>query len=287
MRLTQFGISSRVYTFPSESEVQAEDNFRDFTDTIKSVIGKHGGVDQGNAFAKDGQVKATFWLQDDDPATMATKIAAVGAMSDWGLMPLYRYVDGQGTQYCHARLTNASQIYKYADRPEKRMRIPLTFDVPDPWWLKTNANGTVWGGSAKWGTAYGHTWGGGGYTSVSASGLVTSTTLTNNGNLTIPVRIQVECGGAQSCQFPKIQRIKIGAVVEEVLWYETVGNNKKLHIDTERQRVTLQGVARYDVLTIKTADWLTLEPGSNSIKILFENSGDAATVKFHYQEAYR
>ena len=289
MRLTAFGIGSQKYTFPNESEVEAQDNFREIIDTGKSVIGKSGFIDQyaqGAAPSKDGSVQATFWLNGDNPSDMATKINAVGAMSDWGLRPLYRYVDGQGLQYCMARLMNAGEIYKYGDRPEARMRIPLKFDVPDPWWLKSNALGTYWG-NAVWGSAAGHGWGGGDYASLAASGLVSSKTVTNNSKMTIPVRLEVETNVFQTCQFPTIQRIKNGAIVEQVQWYGSLATSARLHIDSARQRVTLKGVPRYDLLTVKTADWLTLEPGDNSFKVRFENSGDAATVKWHYQEAYR
>jgi tail protein len=288
MIITQFGLTTgRTYRFPERSQVEFSDNFRQIIEGIKAVIGKSGGVDQfgtGPALIRQGEVRVSFWLKDiASPLLMEAEMQAVNAMTEYGIAPLYRELDDGTRQYCMARLSNAPETYTYRNFPEKRMQITLTFAVPDPFWRKEDTSGAIWG-KAVWGS---FTWGGASYTSVNASGKSTSTTITNNGNASIPVRIEVETSSIQTCQYPTIQRIKSGAVVEQVRWYDTVAASKKLHFDTARHRVTLQGVASYDALTSLTADWLTLEPGSDSLKILFENSTDAATVKIHYQESYR
>lgn len=291
MIITQFGAgSSQVYTFPLKGELEASDNFRDVNATPRNVIGASGGIDQfgyGMAPTRIGEVRVSYWIKNiTSQWDMEAKLQDVGKMLSYGLKPLYRTAWNGQRQWCWARLDNAPIVHTYRNFPEKRMRIQLTFTVPDPRWFARGMYNASWGdGVARWGDGV-SMWGGlfvqGGITGES-----TSDTITYNGNTPIQVNFLWTQSAANACTGLKVARIVGGNEVEWVRYTGTIAANATLYIAPDRRGVYYNWQGALSNLQSLTPDWLTLMPGSNTFRISREQTSGFSSYRFTYLEAYR
>jgi hypothetical protein len=183
-------------------------------------------------------------------------------------------------RYCDARIIDI-EYDKQEDRfSDLHQPFRITWSVSYPRWLTEGSVGAIWGialyGQAEWpGIA------------LAASGVLTETTLTNSGNAITHPQITIACSGSQTAENPTVQRIVDSVVVDEVTRTMTLGNSETLVIDARDLSVLYEGNDAFDsAFDYDHPEFLRLLPGSNTIRVVFANSGDAATVTFKYNDAY-
>lgn len=272
------------YTFP-ENQISYSDNFRDLVTRTQRLLGAHGGFDAlgyRRGLSEIGMVRAEFWLHFDNPSDATEQLDAIALMNDWGVRRLVMQPTDPslGTRWCWARVNNQQASANVQDLPHRRMRVPLVFQVVDPFWYG-EGNVPVWGSGIVWG---GFVWGG--TASQAVSGTTTDITYTNNGSaFTLPT-ITLTCGAGETVTDPVIQRLVDGTPVDEVSWVGTLVEGDVLVIDAMQKAVTLNGSGDYANFDMLNADWMRLLPGDNTIRVQFANAGDACTFKFAFYARY-
>ena len=76
-------------------------------------------------------------------------------------------------------------------------------------------------------------------------------------------------------------------VVDEVVYTGTLSAGDTLSINGKTGAITVNGSSDWANISYEHRDFLRLLPGENSIKVVFANAGDAATVTFYYRDSYR
>ena len=294
--LVRFGAGAQLYTFVPSNQISLRDNFRDLVQQATRLPGLSGGVNEygtGPSPRAIGNVQAVFWLLADEslpPDEQAKQIQAlksdVATMSSYGVKRLYKQpADATEAQrYCEASISSISYTETSAEQPHARLRVQVNWQVTNPRWYSQGTEAPVWGDGSAWGSI--SSWGGTA-PAYSASGTSTDITITPEGNAETFPRIIIECGASQTAENIRIQRIVNGTVVDQVRYAGTLGNNDRLVINTRANSVTKNSVSHYTSdFTYNNAGWFRLLPGTNTIKVLMENAGDAASVEFRYYEAY-
>ena len=159
--LTRFGTGSRVYTFPEDSQVTFTDNFASLVTKTVRVAGVNGGLSQlgsGRGLSPIGSVRADNWLEFYDFVQATDKLDSIRQMADWGLQPLFMQPLYGEERWCWARLNDQQLQQNVANVPHRQQKIPIVFEVPDPFWY-TAGNEILWGAGHKWGAAT-SIWGG-------------------------------------------------------------------------------------------------------------------------------
>lgn len=285
--LKRFGAGNKLYVFDGE-QININDNFGDLAAATSRLPGLDGGFDEygmGRAPNEVGMVQAEIWLHYNDIVEATTKLDAVRKMADWGVQQLWMQPTRGGIErWCWARVNSIVSSQNVKDVPHRRQRVKLTFQASDPFWYSYgNASGSIIGVDFVIGSSI---FGGGAPTAL--SGLSNTVSLTNNGNAFTYLQIVIRPGAGQSCANPILQRIEDGDVADQVRWIGTLGALDELYIDPRRQKVTLNGIGAYDARFVaKTNEWMRLNPGSNTIRVLFGNSGDAANLSLRFLERYR
>jgi len=210
----------------------------------------------------------------------------VARMSSFGVKRLYKQ-PGDATEderYCEATISSISYTETSAEQPHARLRVQANWQVTNPRWYAQGTEAPAWGDGTNWGG--GLAWGGTAPT-YNISGTSTDVTITTTGNAETFPRIIIQCGAAQTASNIRIQRITNGSVVDQVRYAGTLGNNDRLVINTRANTVLKNGVSHYTSdYTYNNAGWFRLQPGTNSIKVLLANAGDACDLEFRYYEAY-
>lgn len=258
MRLTRFMRGTYMYTFPN-TQINASDNFADMVTQTVRLPGTNGGFDalgDGRGLNEVGSVRAEFWLHHAYE-TATADVDAFRRMADVGVGRLYMQPTsaGSGERWCWARVNSINHADAARDVPGQRMRMKAVWQASEPFWYGAG-NSVVWGGGAAWGSA---TWGGG--VPVSASGLSTTTTLTNNGNAYTYLQAAVRPGAGQTANDVIIRRVRDGVIEDEVRYAGTVSAGSNLVIDSRKRAVTLDGAGVYGTQFSASAGWLRLLPG--------------------------
>ncbi len=290
--MASFRFKSRYGTYTLPATIQTyNDNFKDVLARSDRLPGADGGVDlygAGRAVGPVGSIRITFYLVSRDPNGMQVLIDAAAATKDWGKGVLYYQPTDSGLaeRWCHCRVNNVSVSREYR-QGEIFQTIEIIFQASDPFWYgKGNATGSIIGidftlGSSRIG---------GGSTVTACSGLSTSiTSLAPSGNAFTFAQICVmpkASGPAQTCTDPIIRRIVNGAVIDEIRYVGTLAAGDKLFLDPRRHKALLNGVSVADDISFETADWMRLLPGSNTLKVLFAHSTDAADVNIRYLDRW-
>lgn len=276
--LTKFGTGSRLYTFPTAAQINYSDDFDKLDNKLVKVAGSNArfsSLGTGRGQAAGGTVKADIWLEFGDYAEATDKVNSIRAMADWGLMPLWRQPLKGAPQFCWARLNSQALSQVVQNVPHQRQRIPLVFDVPDPFWHRTVSDyGFLWDdGSSVWDSgAY--------WDSTTADGISTDATrtFTNPGNVfTIPRMILMNNGGSSVGDI-RVQRVVDGVVEDEFLYTAPLLTGTYLDVDPARRRVAIGPVGTNALASFrpKNNHWLRLMPGSNSLR--FHSSGSLSLV---------
>jgi hypothetical protein len=284
MRFTRFVKGTYVYTFPN-TQINGSDNFADLVTQTVRMPGADGGFDglgDGRGLNEIGTVRAEFWLHHAYGAA-TTEVDAFRRMADVGVGRLYMQPTSanQSERWCWARVNSINHADAARDVPDRRMRMRVVWQASDPFWYGSG-NSVVWGGGAKWGGA---TWGGG--AAVIASGLSTTTTITNNGNAYTYLQAAVRPGVGLTANDVIIRRVRDGVIEDEVRWAGTLAAGDVLAVEARGRTVRVNGTGAYDArFSARGAEWLRLLPGANTIEIKFANSTDAADVQLRYLERW-
>lgn len=277
-----------AYTF---THVQTHsDNFRTARVNVQTMPGMSGGMSTDGIYPAPtsvGRVSLSFVLVANDRADMEAARDAVNALYEVGLQKLVKQPTdaGDAERYCFAYVETISIDEDKSKHTDIFQRVKITFVVPSPFWESAAyASYTLADGKDL---NDGLTFANGSF-AVSASGLLTTTTLTNNGNAPAWCKVAVTCGVGQTCAMPTLQRLKNGAVADEVAYHGVLAAGDEWFVDGKRQFAHLNGVNVIGGLfSYKTIDFLRLAPGANTINIRFSNVGDAATARFWFNHTWR
>lgn len=284
--LKRFVRGGRTYTFPLDSQVSMTDNFGELVTRTGRLPGADGGFDElgdERGLQEIGNVSAEFWLHFTGKTDATNQRDAFLEMADFGVGRLYMQPTdaGDSERFVWARVNNINIPFNVQEVPHKRLRAQISFQCSDPGWLGAG-NQTLWGGGSTW--AGGAKWGG---TPTAVSGLSTTLTWTNNGNTYIQPKIALHPDVGDTCTDPIIRRVVDGAVVDEVRYIGTLTNADQLVINCRKMSVRLNGVALYtNQFSFKSASWLKLLPGANSIQIKLASAGDAVDVMAQWYDKW-
>lgn len=279
-RLVSFG----DYTFPATLQ-SITPSFGGVLTATGKAVGMSGGIDHYGGRptpAEIGKITVQFTLIADTPDQMTAKRDAVLATLNYGAQWLVAAPtsDALGQRRVRARVNDIQMPEDHKKQPDLWQAVTMVFHVPDPRWLAGGANTALWD-AVTWGS---FTWGGT-PTTLSISAATSGTaTLTNAGNTPTPLLVTLET--ATSARAPYIARVSGGEVAEWVRWGDVLTSGYLLLIDPASKKVYRSGVNARDYLTYKTADWLTLEPGANTLLVRCEEV-TTATVRFYWWDAYR
>lgn len=277
--LTRFGQGSRVYTFPADGQVSYSDNFGQLVTKTQRLAGVHGGISSlgvGRGLQAIGTVRADVWLEFTDAADASDKVDSVREMAEWGLQPLFMQPLVGVERWCWARVTDIQTPMNVHNVPHRRMKVPITFEVTDPFWLTTGTE-TLWG-EFNWGGA---DWGNGATAeTVTAS---EDLAITVGGNTFTLARISILNDSGADASEIVIQRVVNEVVEDEVGWSGTLADGETLEIDPRRQWVVVNGALDMSLFEARQPDWIRLKPGANTLRVTLAGEVD---VTVSYLERY-
>lgn len=279
-------VSFGSYTFDNLADFDC--NFADTQPKTAQLPGMDGAWNldgDAAASAPAGTVKVKWLLTAATRAGMDALRDAVRAMAYYGIDRLsYQPTDPAAAErWTWARVQSISMGQNKGEHTDLWQPVEITFLCPEPvWWVDTYV-GWTWGSGNF---DEGQVWGADGY-EIEASGTATTDTISQNGNTASIPQITVEPQIGDSCENPTIQRLIGATVVDEIAWTGTLNAGDILTIDGRAQAITVNGAPDWDNVSYDHPDFFRLLPGDNSIKIIFANVGDAATVTFYFQDSYR
>lgn len=288
--LTRFGSGAQLYTFTPDNQISLRDNFRNVVPRTTRLPGLSGGFDEYGRLAAPGEignVQVVFWLHADSEAEMTTLKNTIGGLASWGVKRLYRQPtdEDQNEQYCEARINSVEYSSNVRDMPNLRLRVTMNFQVANPNWFSRGTETVSWGDGSLWGG--GESWGGVA-TANACAGLQNDFSLTVGGNATTYPRIKIACGAAQTASDVIIRRLENSVVVDEVRYNATLIANDSLIINCRALDIKKNGTDAYSsAFSFQQAGWFRLAAGSNTMRVLMDNSGDACSIYFYYYEAYK
>lgn len=282
MRLVRFG----DWRFPPQAEFST--NFGEVVLKAVRLPGRDGGFDaygEQRGPSEVGNVRTSFWLKADTPAELRGLVDEVYQQISYGTKRLWLDPANGGAQrYTNAKVNNIQVPENVRDRPHKRVRVRMSFQCVEPYWLRTGSSTPTWGGGFVWGG--GAAWGGSTPT-YSASGTSTDISITNNGTAPTQARITLTVGAGDSADNVTIRRVVSGATVDEVAYAGTLSAGDVLDIRGRQASVKLNGAAAYADFTFTRGHWVLLEPGENTLRVVMDNAGDAIdTIKVRFVERY-
>lgn len=292
MPLTRFASNGQTFDFTTWDVLLQTytDNFAELVTRTRRMPGAHGGFDElgeERSLSEIGTIRQQIFLVAEDEDDMQPKRDALKAMADWGVGVLYNQPRDPNLveRFCRVRVNNVSLSEQVHMHTELHQPASIIWQAADPFWC-TPGNGIVWGQGdpVNWGEGASVKWGGGSGTTITGSGTLA---LTNNGSaFTLPT-LSLTVPTAKSVHEVIIRRLVNGAIRDEVRYRGVLAAGDYLFIDAKRLGVWLNGYAVYGSLfSAKTASWMRLLPGSNSLEVLFGEAADQAVVRVNYQERY-
>lgn len=285
----QSNATGEIYTFPTTQETFST-NFRDALNRTSRIPGADGAMSEigdGRPPSAVGRIQLTVVLVARTRPEMQALRDAIGEIRDWGMGRLFFQPEdtAQGERWAWCVVNNISMQEQFHLHTDLWQRVQLDFQAVDPFWYRATGMST-WGAgsSVKWNTTSTR-WGGG--TPTAISGVNTTLTLTNNGNAYTLPQFSLYCAAGQTITNPIIRREKNGNVVDEVRFAGTLVAGDTLYIDCWQQRIYLNSIPAYDArFTFRHAKWFRLDPGSNTIRVLLANSGDAFGLNSKFYHRY-
>lgn len=282
------------YTFP-ETIIQFNDNFANVVPQTVRLAGLDGGWNEDGTRrspSQIGQVTLNLYHATQDESQMDALRDALRAVAQYGEQKLvYQPTNGGRERFCRASLQYISDSRASEDTTRVLAQVSIYFQVMYPRWLDGQYLPATLGDGFD--LSDGLTLGDNAFV-INASGTETSTTVTNEGNADALVRISVVPVDDGSCENTTIERIVSSAVVDQVRYEgvltgagEEVNIPDELFIDGRRRIVELNAENAFNSnFSYLDRAFMRLAPGDNTIKVLFENSGDAATVRLWYAHTY-
>lgn len=267
--LVKFGSGSKLYTFPTRSQISFTDNFASLVTKTVRLAGVNGGFSNlgtGRGLSPIGTVRVDNWLTFNDYVEATDKLDSLRQMADWGLQPLTMQPLYGPTRFCFARLNDQQLQQDVHNTPHNRQKTPVVFEVPDPFWYRTvsgfgklwDDGVTLWDDGTNWDASTGYS------VSVSATW-----SFTNSGNYYTLPRIFLDNSSGSDVGDIRVQRIVDGAVEDEFSYTAALPTGSYLDVHPAARRVTVLPAATsgLDNFVSKNPDWMRLLPGSNSLKI--------------------
>jgi hypothetical protein len=266
------------------------DNFSDPKPNTVQFPGVDGGWNVDGAGAPPtavGKVSMGFYLDAETREEMDDLRDAVSALVHVGEDVLvYQPTEPTDSpRWTFARVNNIWMSQKKQKHTDLMQKVQIIFQCPEPvWWVNVAGGWQVGDGSQVGET--GLVIGGSG-TTIAASGVLTASAITQNGNTLFVPEIVVAPGVGNSCEDVIIRR-KVGTVVvDEIAYTGVLGATDELSINGRTQRVDVNGASAWDDIAVVHPDLFRLVPGDNSIEVVFANAGDVADVIFYFRHAYR
>lgn len=290
MPLVRFGHGDRVYTFPEELIQNSDPRFRDAVPRVTRLPGVHGGFDHlgdGIAPMEIGNVRVSFYLATDDLGEMDALRDALTALLDWGKDLLWMQPDDrdEAERFCWARLNNIQMPQQEAKFTDVHQTVTLSFQVSDPHWYVPRMEGPLWG-TVDWGD--GSKWGGDAALQTVSGTSTSLTAASNDGNAIALPRVTFYVAAGQTLVNPRIQRLKNALVVDEIGYEGTLVAGDILEINCREASLLLNKQDAYaDRSDFLHPDWLRLEPGSNSLRVLTDSASSAGKVAVRWYDTYR
>lgn len=282
-KITTYGYGADQYDFTNAAvhQERISSNFGNLVRTSQRMVMTSGGFDRygvSKAPNEVGTVTLQFTLKSSTRNGMETLRNNLLEIVGYGVVPLiYQPTNpAEGERFCYARVTTVNAPQAPSQHTDLHQQVTINFEVPNPVWHAAGTLGDLLGVNFILGTSVL----GGTPLTINASGTSTEGTATNNGNAATLALLTLTTSASQTCQNPTIQRIVNSAVADEVSYTATIGNSGTLIIDAQSKTVTLNGTSvfngNFDFLH---PSWMRIQPGSNTIRVVFANSGDEATVK--------
>lgn len=269
-------------TYPLEFLQDWQDSLAVVAPQVKRVIGLHGGFDSYGgdiAYAEIGTIQGKIVLVVQDEADMTAKLDLLRSMRAGQKGRLYMQVEdeAESIRFALARVDEIQNPQSEKGHTGFWLKAQVSFQVNDPFWYTQGTESAAWG-FFSWGNA---TWGGSAIPHA-VSGTSSEFIETAGGSVDTPVRIQVQCGVGETAENITLQRLVDGEVVEAVSYAGVLIEGDELEINARELRVTLNTADVFDNLSILNNRWLSVEPGDNTIRVLMDNAGDAASVTLRY-----
>ncbi len=281
--LVRFGSGSKLYTFPTNSQVTFSDDFDKLANKIIRLPGTNGGfrnLGTGRGQSTGGTVRVDNWLEFGDLVEASDKVDSLRQMADWGLQPLYMQPTYGPERFCFAALNSAALQQDVHNMPHLRQKVPVVFDVPDPFWLSAGTE-IVWGGGALWGAAS-SIWGGsGGFTTITGIGNIS---VSIGGNSFTHARLLIRNSSGAAVSTVVVQRKVNGRTMDELTYTGGIPAGETLKIDSRKKKIRLALVNKLNDLDYLSPDWMRLEPGENTLKVIASGTLD---VGIRYFERFR
>lgn len=278
------------YIFPV-TLAEYNDNFADVEPQAANVPGMDGGFNldgDGPATTQIGKVTVGFTLIAETRAEMEAKRDAVKQLVEYGVQQLVKQPSdpAAASRFCMARVNFINMSERKDGQSDLWQKVSITFRVDEPRWRSAPAGIWQLGDGSKIGDT-GLEIGSGGQV-IAASGITSSTTLTNNGTATAIAQVVVAPGAGQSVENPEIERVIGLLVVDSFKWTGTLNTGDVFSVNGRSQRATVNGASVFGSgFSYIHPDFLRLPPGTSTIRIKFANAGDAADVRVYFYSEYR
>lgn len=319
--LTRFGSggeSGRVYTFTPDNQISLSNNFANMvtrTERIPGASGGFGSYRDEPLSSEIGSVSYSFWMYYNSASEGKSAREALMAIADWGLQRLWvRPMGGLGERWCWAVVNNITSNWNAQDVNHRRVRVTITFHVPDPFWY-----------SYPFEAIYlddGHVMDTGALMSGWASTQYVldepqTLTVTVGGNVATLPKLFIEAAGRQDIflgdaglalgdaglvlggiSSGSVENFEIALVDRDTLtrthwlaWRGLVANDDRLVIDTASENVVYENSSRGNVsgwpeLARGRAVMLMLRPGVNRLDVGGVYDG-TVLMRIEYVEAWR
>jgi hypothetical protein len=285
-QITRFGTTNSISLTSNIVMQSYSDNFANVVPRTKRLPDLDGGFDEygsERAPREIGNVSITFTMIAPTADDMDARRRDIRETANWGTDKLFRLVDFDTIeQWCYARVNSIQMAESVAGLDYLWQSVTINFQVADPAWYGQGTETWTWGDGTLWGSK---PWGGDAPVN-NASGTETDFTINVSGNLVTYPRISLIPGIGNSCTNPVIQRIVDGVAVDEVSYSGTLTNTDSLQFNTRKRSFTLNGSSAFNDVDFINGRIFTLEPGNNTIRVQFDNAGDAATLRLYYFERY-
>lgn len=248
--------------------VQALTGGVDLVSQTSRVPGSSGGFDHYGSEAAPDAVKSlvvSFTVWSATRSGMQAKLDAVAKLAHLGRRKLYLQPEGTANErWCYARVENIRFSRKPAEHTDLIQPVQAYFQVNPPFWYEDEES-----------------------TAQACSGTSTDLAVTNNGNAIALPRIFVTCGAGQTAENVTIRRMNGADILDEVSYVGVLVASDELMFDCARRAITLNDVAVFADADYDHPDWFRLVPGSNTVRVVFGNAGDAATATVYFNDTFR
>lgn len=289
--MTVRGIPFRFgdYAFPESYIDEFSDNFANATPNLQKYPNMDGGFGEGwwgDSPGAIGSVQVGFYFWDVNPDSFDTIRAKLRALRHYPASKLwYRHTDpAVADRYCWAKVQNIVDPRTATNTSKKHQRVKLFFQVAHPVWIRKRY--TPWELDGTYYLDGSQTLSNGAFV-VNASGQSTTVRLPYEGTSPGVVSVEVYPEAGQSCENVTIRR-KDGMLTVDKWRYEgVIAAEQMLAVNGRSKLVMHHGNPGYQNFSYLDHRYLRISADIRDFEIAFKNPGDAATVRFFYDEYYK